>query len=71
MIGTAGLKKLIREGKLFEVQSLMATTGREAGMMTQETSLRALVRKNLITEQECFRRAIRQEEIRKVLSLPY
>jgi twitching motility protein PilT len=71
MIGTPALKKLIREGKLFEVQSLMSTTGREAGMMTQETSLRALVRKNLITEQEGFRRAIRQEEFRKVLSLPY
>ena len=62
---------MIREGKLFQVQATMATQGREAGMLTQEMSLRALVRKNLITEQEGYKRAIRAEEFKKVLSLPY
>lgn len=71
MVGTPAVKTMIREGKLFQVQATMATQGREAGMLTQEMSLRTLVRKNLITEQEGFKRAIRAEEFRKVLSLPY
>ena len=71
MVATPAVKSLIREGKLFQVQATMATQGREQGMMTQEMSLRALVKKNLVTEQEAYRRSIRPEEFRKILSLPY
>ena len=71
LIGTPPVKALIKEGKLNQVQAVISTQGRAEGMMTQEQSLRSLVKKNVVTEQEAFRRAIRPEEFRKVLSLPY
>lgn len=71
MIGSPVVKGLIKEGKIGQVQAIISTQGRSEGMMTQEQSLRTLVKKNIVTEQEAFRRAIRPEEFRKVLSLPY
>ena len=71
LLGNAAVKALIKEGKISQVGQIMSTQGREAGMSTQEQSLRNLVKKNLVTEQEAFRRAIRPEEFKKVLSLPY
>lgn len=65
------VKALIREGKFSQIQSVMGSNGREFGMATQELALRALVKKNVITEQEAYRRAIRAEDFKKVLSLPY
>ena len=71
LLGTPQVKSLIREGKFQQVQSMIGSGGREQGMTTQELSLRNLVKKNLITEQEAIRRATRAEEFKKVMSLPY
>lgn len=71
MLAVAGVKTLIREGKFSQIQSVMGGSGREVGMSTQELALRALVKKNVITENEAFRRAVRPEDFKKVLSLPY
>ena len=71
LMGTPAVKGLIKEGKFSQVQNVIATSGRSEGMMTQEQSLRTLVKKNTVTEQEALRRAIRPEEFKKVLSLPY
>lgn len=71
LLGTADVKSLIRDGKFFQIGSVMATKGREMGMASQEMSLRFLVKKNLITEDEAYKRAIRPEEFKKIMSLPY
>lgn len=71
LLGSPQVKQLIREGKFFQVQSVMATSGREQGMQSQEIALRSLVKKNLITEEEAYRRAMSPEAFRKMMSLPY
>ncbi len=71
LLGSAQVKSLIREGKFFQVQGVMSTSGREIGMVSQEMALRALLKKNLITQEEALRRSIRPEELKKVMALPY
>lgn len=71
MLATPAVKALIREGKFAQIQSFMGTSGRESGMSTQELSLRNLVKKNVITEAEAYKRAVRPEDFKKVLALPY
>lgn len=71
LIATPPVKELLREGKFAGIQTFMGTTGRETGMSTQELSLRNLVKKNIITEQEGYKRAVRPNDFKKVLALPY
>lgn len=71
MIATPPIKTLLKEGKFAQIQSFIGTTGRETGMSTQELALRALVKKNTITEAEAYKRAVRPEDFKKVLALPY
>jgi twitching motility protein PilT len=71
LIATPPIKGLLKEGKFAQIQSFIGTTGRETGMSTQELALRALVKKNTITEAEAYKRAVRPEDFKKVLALPY
>lgn len=71
LLATPMVKGLLKEGKFPQIQTLMGTQGREQGMSTQELALRTLVKKNIITEQEAYRRAVRPEDFKKVLALPY
>lgn len=71
LVGTPPVRDLIREGKIFQVNNIMATSGREHGMQTQEIALRYLVKKNLVTMQEATRKAMRPEEFKKIMALPY
>jgi len=70
-IGSPQVKNLLREGKIFQVQAVIGTTGREFGMQTQEQALRSLVKKNIITTEEALSVAVRPEEFKKLMSLPY
>jgi twitching motility protein PilT len=71
LLGTSHVKSLLRENKLFQIHNLMSTVGREYGMQTQEMALRFLVKKNLVTMEEAVRKAVRPEEFKKIMSLPY
>jgi len=71
LIGTPHVKSLIRDGKLVQVHNTMATSGREHGMQTQEQALRVLVKKNIINQEEAEAKAVRQEEFKKLMALPY
>lgn len=71
LLGTSAVKALIREGKLIQVQNTMATSGREVGMQSQEQALRFLVKKNVVTMEEASSKAVRPEEFKKLMSLPY
>jgi len=71
LYGTSAVKSAIKENRINQLQAIMGSTGREAGMMTQEQSLRALVKKGAITIEEANLKAIRIEEFKKIMSLPY
>ena len=71
LIGTTSVQGAIRDGKMQQLSGIMATGGREHGMSSQEMALRALVKKNLITEEEAYRRATNPESLKKMMSLPY
>lgn len=71
LVGIPAVQSAIREGKIAHLGGIMATGGRDHGMSSQEMALRALVRKNLITEDEAYRRATNQEALKKMMSLPY
>jgi len=71
MLGSPQVKNLLRENKLFQLYNLMSTVGRESGMQTQEMALRFLVKKNLVSMEEAVRKAVRPEEFKKIMALPY
>ncbi len=71
LIGTPQVQSFLREDKISQLPGIMATSGREFGMASQEMALRALVKKNLITETEAYRRAVNPEALKKMMSLPY
>lgn len=70
MIANGPIKARLREAKLFEIQQIMGSTGRDVGMITQEQSLRGLVKRNLITQEEAYSKATRPEEFKKVMMIP-
>lgn len=71
LLGVPAVQNAIRDGKIGALSGIMATGGREFGMSSQEIALRGLVKKNLITEDEAYRRATNPESLRKMMSLPY
>ncbi|MDQ7822628.1 MAG: ATPase, T2SS/T4P/T4SS family [Candidatus Eremiobacteraeota bacterium] len=70
-IATPPVKVFLKEGKIPNIYQIMASSGREAGMTTQEHTLRSMIKKNIITQEEAFSRAVRPEELRKILALPF
>lgn len=70
-IGNGQVRNLLRDGKIFQIQSVIGSTGREVGMISQEQALRILVKKNAITQDEAIAKAARPEEFKKMLSLSY
>ncbi len=71
LLGTPQVKTLIQEGKIGQLAGIMATSGREQGMMSQEMALRGLVRRKLITEEEAYKHAVSPEQLRKLMAMPY
>ncbi|MBE9504671.1 MAG: type IV pilus twitching motility protein PilT [Proteobacteria bacterium] len=56
LIGTVPLANLIREGKTFQIPSLMQT-GRNVGMVKMDDALKDLVQQGTITAEEAYRYA--------------
>jgi len=80
MVVTPAVANLIRESKTHQLQSVLQT-GRKLGMQTLDDSLEELLRRNLITPEEAFERAIQKklfvdrlqhvpEEYRELMSNP-
>ena len=57
LIVTAAISNLIREGKTFQIPSLMQT-GKKRGMQMMNDALLELIRKKLIDPEEAYRKAI-------------
>jgi twitching motility protein PilT len=56
LVANSGIRNLIREGKTFQIPSLIETGAKE-GMISIDQSLRDLVRRGLISPEEAFIRA--------------
>jgi twitching motility protein PilT len=56
LVATPAVRNLIREGKTFQLPSIIQT-GTKEGMQTLDQSLKALVRAGVITAEEALRRA--------------
>jgi twitching motility protein PilT len=66
LIGTTALANLIRDGKTYQIPSIMQT-GRREGMQTMDQAILELLRAKRITPQEAHRKAIDKETYRQYL----
>ncbi|MBI3328683.1 MAG: type IV pilus twitching motility protein PilT [Nitrospinae bacterium] len=66
LIGTPALGNLIREGKTYQIPSIIQT-GRREGMQTMDQAILELLRAKHVTPQEAYRKAIDKETYRQYL----
>lgn len=66
MIPNGAIRNLIREGKIFQIPSVMQTSQGE-GMQTLDAALATLVRSNQISREEAIRRCHEPEEFARLL----
>ena len=67
LIVNAAISNLIREGKTFQIGSIMQT-GRKLGMVTLSDALAELVEKKLVSPDEAHGKAVDRSEFAKVLA---
>ncbi len=67
LIGTIPLANLIRDGKTFQIPSIMQT-GRAMGMMKMDDSIRELLNRNIISPEEAYRNANDQKAFAQLKS---
>jgi twitching motility protein PilT len=63
---TSAIRNLIREGKTFQIQSLLQT-GASAGMLTMENSLKGLVEKGWISADDALESCFDPKEMARIL----
>jgi twitching motility protein PilT len=63
LLCSTGVANLIREGKTFQIPSVMQT-GRGAGMVTLNDALLELVKKKAIEPKEAFMKAVQKSELK-------
>ncbi len=68
MIVTPAIQNLIREGKVFQIDNVIATSA-DLGMIQLEKSLVQLIRAGAITVDTAFEYAIRPNELQKMLKI--
>jgi len=66
LIGVPAVANMIREGKTFQMPSMMQT-GKAIGMQTLNDALLTLVKDGMIESKEAFRRAVARVEMRSTL----
>lgn len=66
LVGTTAVANLIREGKTYQIPSVIQT-GRREHMQTMDQAILELLRARRITPQEAYRRAIDRETYRRYL----
>jgi twitching motility protein PilT len=66
LVGTPGLASMIREGKTFQIPSLMQA-GQGLGMQTMDMALERLVAKGTISAEAALEKAIDKESFQKLM----
>ncbi len=67
LIGTTGIASMIREGKTFQIPSLLQS-GQGVGMQTMDSALEKLLLAGKITAEAAFEKASDKESFRKVVA---
>ncbi|MCP4727844.1 MAG: Flp pilus assembly complex ATPase component, partial [bacterium] len=68
MIGTPAIRNLIREGKTFQISS-MIQTGAGEGMQSMDSALKELVSKGSITGEEALRHAFDKKSFKASMGM--
>jgi twitching motility protein PilT len=66
LLGSSALAAMIREGKTFQVQSLMQAGG-AVGMQTMDAALERLWQRGLVTADDALEKAIDKESFQKLV----
>ncbi|GIX48243.1 MAG: twitching motility protein PilT [Candidatus Tectimicrobiota bacterium] len=66
LIGTPAVANLIRDGKTYQIPSVIQT-GRREGMQTMDQAILELLRQKRITPQEAYRKAVDKETYQQYL----
>jgi twitching motility protein PilT len=66
LLCNSGVANLIREGKTFQIPSMMQT-GRAQGMVTLGDSLIDLVKRKVVEPQEAWQKAVAKAEFKGLL----
>ncbi|RMF87931.1 MAG: type IV pilus twitching motility protein PilT [Nitrospinota bacterium] len=66
LVATPALANLIREGKTFQIPSIIQT-GKREGMQTMDQAIAELLRQKLITPEEAYAKAIDKETFQRYL----
>jgi twitching motility protein PilT len=66
MLGNRAIANLIREGKVFQIFSIMQTS-RSAGMLTLNDSLFQLVKNKVVSAEEAYMKAVQKDELKMIL----
>ncbi|MCK4889436.1 MAG: Flp pilus assembly complex ATPase component TadA, partial [Candidatus Aminicenantes bacterium] len=68
LIGTIGVRNLIREGKTFQISTMMQT-GRNIGMQVLNSVLLDMVKNDVVDPEEALSKAIDKENMKSQLSV--
>ena len=66
MLATSGIRRLIREGKIFEIAANLEA-GASEGKQTMDQALADLVRRNMVTEEEAMMKSSNQAKLNELL----
>jgi len=66
MTGSTAVRNLIREGKTFELSSIIQLS-RASGMQTLDQDLASLVTRGMVSEQEAMLRSSHRERLKKMI----
>jgi twitching motility protein PilT len=69
LVATPAIRNLIREGKIYQIYSLMQAGGK-FGMVTMDQNLAALVKNGSITLEMAMERCTNEEDLRRLVQTP-
>lgn len=70
MLGNIAIRNLIREGKSFEIHSMMQMN-QGYGMQTLDANLAYLVNKGIVSEEEAMLKSSNRDRLKKMIEKPY
>lgn len=70
LFGSTSVKQAIKEGRFASLLQIMQNS-RDEGMIPQEFALKGLVKKGEITKEEAMAKAVRPEEMKRLLASSY
>jgi twitching motility protein PilT len=69
LVATPAVRNLIREGKIYQIYSLMQAGGK-FGMVTMDQTLAGLVKAGQITRESAMERCTNEEDLRRLIQSP-